>query len=93
MAIHKFLIERAIPAIGSAEPREFEAIVRTSNAILEPLRPKVQWVQSYIAADKTFCLFLAESEETLRRYIEKSDFPADKITQITRVIDPSTSDS
>jgi hypothetical protein len=91
--MHKFLIERAIPAIGSAEPEEFEAIVRTSNAILQHLRPEVQWVQSYIAADKTFCLFLAEDEETLRRYIEQSDFPADKITQITRVIDPSTGDA
>ena len=89
----KFLIERAIPSIGSAEPKEFEAIVRTSNALLEPLRSEVQWVHSYIAADKTYCLFLAENEETLRSYVQKSGFPADNILQITGVIDPSTGDS
>ena len=91
--MQRFLIERPIPAIGSAEPKELEAIVRSSNATLQHLRPEVQWVQSYIAADKTFCLYLAEDEETLRRYIEKSDFPADNITQITGVIDPTTGDA
>ena len=91
--MQRFLIERPLPAIGSAEPKELEAIVTSSNAILRHLRPEIQWVQSYIAADKTFCLYLAEDEETLRRYIEQSDFPADKITQITGVIDPTTGDS
>ncbi len=91
--MRKFLIERAIPAIGSAEPKELEAIVRTFNKVLQHLRPEVQWVQSYVAADKTFCVYLAENEETLRRYVAKSGFPADTITQITGVIDPSTGDS
>lgn len=91
--MQRFLIERPIPAIGSAEAKELEAIVRTSNTALQHLRPEVQWVHSYVAADKTFCLYLAEDEGTLRRYIEKSDFPADKITQITGVIDPTMGDA
>jgi hypothetical protein len=91
--MQKFLIERPIPAIGNAEPRELEALVQTANNMLRHLRLEVQWVQSYVAADKTFCVYLAENEETLRRYVEKSGFPADRITRIDGVIDPSTGDS
>jgi hypothetical protein len=89
--MRKFLIEREIPAIGSADPRELGAIVETFNNVLHDLRPQVQWVQSYVAADKTFCVYLARDMDTLRRYVEKSGFPADKITEVNAVIDPATS--
>lgn len=88
--MRKFLIERAIPAIGRAESSELAAVSRQSNRVLRHYRPNVQWIQSYVAADKTFCIYVAANEEILREYAAKSGFPADKITEIKTVIDPST---
>ena len=88
--MRKFMIERAIPGVGQLDSCGLAEAARKSNGALHALSPEIQWQQSYVTADKTFCVYLAEDEELIRRHAEKSGFPATKITEITGVIDPST---
>jgi hypothetical protein len=91
--MRKYIIERIIPEIGCAERAELRAIARRSNETLRTIGPDVQWIESYVAENKTYCVYLAASEEIIRRYIEIDDFPADVITEIVAVIDPTSADS
>ncbi len=86
----RFVIEREIPEIGSFEREQFKAAAAKSNEALAQLAPKIQWVHSYIAANQTFCIYLAESEEAIHRHAEISGFPANRITEIGKIIDPTT---
>jgi hypothetical protein len=88
--MRKFIIERQIPEVGSKEREELRAAARKSNDVLSELAPKVQWVESYVAADQTFCVYLAENEEVIREHARRSGFPADRITEVKRMIDPTT---
>ena len=90
MALQKFVIERDIPAVGSFERAELASAAGKSNAALAQLAPDIQWVESYVAGDKTFCVYLAKDEAVIRRHAEISGFPATKITPIRRMIDPTT---
>ncbi len=90
MALNKYIIERDIPAVGSLERAELAGAAAKSNAALAQLAPDVQWVESYVAADKTFCVYLATGEEAVRKHAEISGFPATKITPIRKMIDPTT---
>jgi Protein of unknown function (DUF4242) len=88
--MRKFIIERQIPEVGSKEREELRAVAQKSNDVLSELAPKVQWVESYVAADQTFCVYLAENEEVIREHARRSGFPADRITEVKRMIDPTT---
>lgn len=88
--MRRFIVEREIPAIGSAEAKELAAVARTDNETVKVLGRGIQWIKSYIAADKTYCEYLAVSEEILQEHAQRSGFPADNITEITAVIDPTT---
>lgn len=88
--MQKFIVERALPQIGSAEGEELKAIARSFNTTLRRLGPEIQWVHSYVSADKTFCVFYAPDEDTLRDYMARTGFPADSITEIRTIIDPTT---
>lgn len=88
--MQKFLIEREIPKVGSMSNDELGGAARTSNEALAKLAPRVQWQHSYVAGDKTFCIYLAESEEAIHEHSKLSGFPASKITRIETVIDPAT---
>ena len=88
--MRKFVIEREMPSIGSADPNEFRAVARNSNELLDSVAPGVQWLQSFVSANKMYCLYLAKDEEVLRQYLSKSEFPADKINEITATIDPTS---
>ena len=88
--MRKFIIERELPAIGSAERQALREAAQKSNAVLKQLGPDIQWVESYVAADKTFCVYLAQDEAIIRRHAEISGFPANKITEVRRMIDPTT---
>jgi hypothetical protein len=88
--MRKFIIERELPEIGSKEREELRGAAQKSNDVLAELAPKVQWVESYVAADKTFCVYLAENEEAIREHARRSGFPADRITEVHRMIDPTT---
>ncbi|MGH6952868.1 MAG: DUF4242 domain-containing protein [Alphaproteobacteria bacterium] len=88
--MRKFIIERDIPRIGSKEREELRAAARKSNEVLAQLAPNVQWIESYVAGDKTFCVYLARDEEVIREHARLSGFPANKITEIRKMIDPTT---
>lgn len=88
--MRKFLIERGLPGIGNARNEELKAAARKSNASLQKLGPDIQWVQSYVADDKIFCIYLARDVSLIRRHAEISGFPADRITEIKTMFDPST---
>lgn len=88
--MRRFIIERDIPQIGSAERDALRAAAQKSNAVLAELAPDIQWVESYVAADKTFCVYLAKDESLIRRHSEMSGFPASKITEVPKMIDPTT---
>lgn len=86
----KYVIERDIPGVEKLNRDELKGAAATSNGALSKLAPKVQWVQSYVAKDKTFCIYLAEDEAAIHEHARLSGFPASKITEITGMIDPTT---
>ncbi len=88
--MRKFIIEREIPAIGSADREAMKGAAQKSNAVLKDLGTDIQWVQSYVTGDKIFCVYLAKDEGLIRKHAELSGFPANKITEVKRTIDPTT---
>jgi len=88
--MRRFIIERELPAIGSAEREALREAARTSNRVLAELAPDIQWVESFVAADKTFCVYLARDEAIIHEHARRSGFPASRITEIGKVIDPTT---
>ena len=90
MALRKFIIERDIPAVGSLEREQLRGAAAKSNEVLAALGPDIQWQESYVAADKTFCVYLAKDEAIIHKHAEMSGFPATKITEIRKMIDPTT---
>ena len=88
--MRRYIIERDIPQIGSAERDALRAAAEKSNSVLAQLAPDIQWVESYVAADKTFCVYLAKDEAIIRKHSEMSGFPATKITEVSKTIDPTT---
>ena len=90
MALRKFIIERDIPGAGSLEREQLRGAAAKSNGVLRELGPDIQWVESYVAADKTFCVYLAKDEAIIKKHAEISGFPATKITEVRKMIDPTT---
>ena len=86
----KYLIERDIPKVGTLEWVQIREAAAKSNQALRQLAPDIQWNESFVTADKTFCVYLAKDEAVIRRHAELSGFPATKITEISKTIDPST---
>jgi Protein of unknown function (DUF4242) len=90
MALRKFIIERDIPKVGSFEREQLRGAAAKSNEVLDQLAPDVQWVESYVADNKTFCVYLAKDEVVIKKHAEMSGFPATKITEVRKMIDPTT---
>ena len=90
MSLRKFIIEREIPKIGSADREQLRGAAKKSNGVLRELGPDIQWLESYVANDKTFCVYLASDEGMIRKHAEMSGFPASKITEVRKMIDPTT---
>jgi hypothetical protein len=88
--LKRFLIERDIPQVGSLDREQLREAAKKSNDALRQLGPDIQWVESFVAADKTVCVYLAKDEEIINRHAELSGFPATKITEIRKMIDPTT---
>ncbi|MCB1497535.1 MAG: DUF4242 domain-containing protein [Bauldia sp.] len=86
----KYVIERNVAGIGESDASELSNIARQSNDALAKLSPRLQWQQSYVAGDKTFCIYLAEDEAAIREHSRLSGFPADIISEVSAVIDPAT---
>ena len=86
----RFLIERNIPGVGQMNGQQLKEASATSNAALAQLSGKAQWVQSYVTNGKTFCVYLADDEAAVHEHAKLSGFPASKITEVLRVIEPMT---
>jgi len=91
--MRRYIIERDIPQVGTLEREQLRAAAEKSNEALRQLAPDIQWVESYVAGDKTFCVYLAKDEDVIRKHSEISGFPANKITEIRRTIDPTTANA
>ena len=90
LALRRFVIERDIPAVGSFDRDQLREAAAQSNQVLRQLGPDIQWVESYVADNKTFCIYLAKDEAIIRKHAEISGFPASKITEVRKMIDPTT---
>jgi hypothetical protein len=90
MAMKRYVIERDIPNIGASSEQDLSGAAATSNSALAKLAPRVQWEHSYVAGDKTFCIYLAEDEDVIREHAKISGFPASIITEVKATIDPTS---
>jgi len=90
MSLRKFIIERDIPKVGSFERDQLRGAAAKSNEVLQQLGSDIQWVESYVANEKTFCVYLAKDEDIIRKHAEISGFPATRITEVRKMIDPTT---
>jgi hypothetical protein len=90
MALRKFIIERDIPKVGTFEREQLRGAAAKSNEVLRQLGSDIQWQESYVADNKTFCVYLAKDEAIIRKHSEMSGFPASKITEVSKMIDPTT---
>jgi hypothetical protein len=88
----KFIIERNVPQAGSFTPEMLKAMSKKSREVLCTLGSEIQWIHSYVAGDKIYCIYMAPSEELIREHARLGGFPANKITQIANVIDPMTAE-
>ena len=88
----KFVIEREIPAIGSATPEQLRATSQASCGALRTIGPQVQWVHSYVTEDKLYCVYLAPDESAIREHARLGGFPANRISRVFSIIDPSTAE-
>ena len=88
----KFLIEREIPGAGNLSPQELQGVAQTSCNVLQKLGPQSQWVQSYVTGDKVYCVDISPNEEMIREHATQGGFPANRISEIKTVIDPTTAE-
>jgi Protein of unknown function (DUF4242) len=88
--MRKYIIERSLPKVGTLEREQLRQAAARSNEALRQLSPEIQWLESFVAEDKTFCVYLAKDESVIHRHAELSGFPATKITEILKMIDPTT---
>jgi len=86
----RYVIERELPGVGAMNGEELKGAAATSNQALAELAGRAQWVQSFVADDKTFCIYLADSEEAVQEHARISGFPANKVTEVRNTIDPLT---
>jgi hypothetical protein len=91
--VKKYIIEREIPGVEKLAGGELRGAAATSNAALAKLAPRVQWDHSYVTEGKTFCVYLAEDEAAVREHARLSGFPANRITEVKGIIDPTTANA
>ena len=88
----EYVIEREMPGVGSLGPADLKAASQTSCAVLRDLGPEIQWVQSYVTADKIYCIYRAPNEDIIREHAQRGGFPANSINQVRATIDPTTAE-
>lgn len=89
----KYVIEREIPGAGNLSPQELTAISQKSCSVINNLGPTIQWVESFVTANKIYCVYIAANEDILREHARQGGFPADCISEIKTMIDPTTAES
>lgn len=88
----KYIIEREIEGAGKLTPEQLRGISQKSCETLRSLGPGIQWVESYVTDNKVYCVYISPDEETIKEHAKKGGFPANRISQLRRMIDPSTAD-
>lgn len=88
----KYLIEREIPGAGKLTSEQLKAISQTSCGVLEKMGPQINWVHSYVAGDKIYCIYIAPNEKMIREHAQQGGFPANLVVEISGIIDPVTSE-
>ena len=88
----KFVIEREIPGVGNLSPEELKAISQTSCGVLNKMGPQIQWVHSYVTADKVYCVYNAPNEAMVREHANQGGFPANVVSRVSTIIDPVTAE-
>ena len=89
----KFVIEREIPGAGNLSAAELQSISQTSCGVLSNLGPQIQWVESFVTGDKVYCIYIAPDEEMIREHARLGGFPANKISEVRAMIDPTTAEA
>lgn len=89
----KYIIEREIPGAGNLSPEDLQAISQKSCSVLQNLGPQINWVESYVTADKVYCVYIAPSEDMIRAHAQQGGFPANRISEIKTTIDPTTAET
>jgi len=89
----KYVIEREIPGAGKMSPKELQGASQKSCSVLKNLGPEIQWIQSYVTADKLYCVYIAPNEEIVREHAQQGGFPANRISEIKTIIDPTTAEA
>ncbi|HJT16492.1 MAG TPA: DUF4242 domain-containing protein [Thermoanaerobaculia bacterium] len=89
----KFVIERDLPGAGKLTPDQLQAISEKSCGVLHAMGPKIQWLQSYVTDDKIYCVYIAPDETTVREHAKRGGFPANRVSQVRTMIDPTTSEA
>lgn len=89
----KYVIERDLPGAGQLSPDQLTGISQKSCAVLNGLGPQIQWIHSYVTADKIYCIYIAPNEEMVREHARQGGFPANKVSEVKTVIDPTTAES
>jgi len=90
--VPKFIIEREIPGAGRLSPQEIQAVSQKSCGVLRTLGPQVQWLQSYVTADKVYCVYVAPSEAAIQEHARQVGLPANRISRVASVIDPTSAE-
>ena len=88
--LQKYVIERDLPGAGKLSAAELRGISSKSRDVLEKMGPRIQWVQSYVTEDRIYCVYLAESEDAIRKHAQAGGFPANRVSRISTTIDPTT---
>ena len=88
----KYVIERDIPGAGKLSPEELKGISQTSCGVLNDMGPQIQWIHSYVTGDKIYCLYHAPSEQMVREHAQRGGFPANRVSEVVAIIDPTTAE-
>jgi hypothetical protein len=89
----KYIIEREIPGAGSLTAQDLQGISEKSCGVLQAMGPKIQWLESYVTDDKVYCVYIAPDEVTVKEHAERGGFPANRVSEIKSIIDPTTAES
>ena len=88
----KYVIERELPGAGQLTPQQLQAVSQTSCGVLRKLGPEIQWLHSYVTNDKIYCIYIAPNEALIREHATQGGFPANRISEISSIIDPTTAE-
>ena len=89
----RYIIERDLPGAGKLSAQELKAVSQKSNAVLENLGPQIHWVQSFVTNDKIYCEYIAPNKDIIAQHAKQGGFPANRISEVTSVIDPMTAEA